>query len=171
MKKLFLISGILLLALNVFAQSAESPASETTLIFVRHAEKMDDGTRNPHLNEEGKTRATRLANILLKEHNVTAVYSTPYYRTLETASPIADSMGLEIKEYGLDDPKALVQSIIDTNKGETALIVGHSNTTPLLVNLSIGQQQFEQLDEKAYGDIFIVTIVEGKDPDVKRMTY
>ncbi|MGN8226504.1 SixA phosphatase family protein [Gracilimonas sp. BCB1] len=171
MKKLFLIAGILLLALNVFAQSAESPVSETTLIFVRHAEKMDDGTRNPHLSEEGKARAVRLADILLKEHNVSAVYSTPYYRTKETASPIADSMGLEIQEYGLDAPKALIHSIIDTNKGATVLIVGHSNTTPLLVNLSIGEQRFKQLDEKAYGDIFIVTIVEGEDPVVERIAY
>ncbi|WP_421774604.1 SixA phosphatase family protein [Gracilimonas sp.] len=171
MKKLFLIVGILLISLNAFAQSPESPASETTLIFVRHAEKMDDGTPNPHLNEEGKIRAARLADILLKEHNVKAVYSTPYYRTLETASPIADSMGLEIREYGLDDPKALVQSIIDTNKGATVLIVGHSNTTPLLVNLSIGEQRFKQLDEKAYGDIFIVTIVEEEEPIVEKISY
>lgn len=171
MKKLFLIAGILLFTLNVFAQSSENPASETTLIFVRHAEKMDDGTRNPHLNEEGKARAARLANILLKEHDITAVYSTPFYRTLETAFPIADSLGLNIQEYGLDDPKALVQSIINENKGETALIVGHSNTTPLLVNLSIGEKRFEQLDEKAYGDIFIVSIVEGEDPVVEKISY
>ncbi|MBO6586431.1 MAG: histidine phosphatase family protein [Gracilimonas sp.] len=171
MKKLLLIAGILLITLNVFAQSTENTATETTLIFVRHAEKMDDGTRNPHLSEEGKSRAVRLADILLKEHKVSAVYSTPYYRTKETASPIADSLELEIREYGLDDPKALVQSIIDTNKGSTALIVGHSNTTPLLVNLSIGEQRFEQINEKAYGDIFIVTIAEGEDPVVERISY
>jgi broad specificity phosphatase PhoE len=171
MKKLFLIAGFLLITLNVFAQSADNPAPETTLILVRHAEKIDDGTRNPHLSKEGKARAVRLADILLKEHNVSAIYSTPYNRTKETASPIADSLDLEIKEYGLTDPKALVQTIIDTNKGTDVLIVGHSNTTPLLVNLSVGEQRFKQLDEKAYGDMFIVTITEGEVPLVERIAY
>ncbi|MEQ8525529.1 phosphoglycerate mutase family protein [Gracilimonas sp.] len=171
MKRLLLISGVLLISLTAFAQSAEEPVSETTLIFVRHAEKVDDGTRDPSLSEQGKTRAVRLADIMLKEYNVSAIYSTPYKRTKETASPIADSLGIVIQEYGLNDPKGLVQSIISSNKASTALIVGHSNTTPLLVNISLGEQRFEQLDEKAYGDIFIVTIGENQPPKVEKRNY
>lgn len=171
MKRLLLIIGVFLISITAFAQSAEDQVSETTLIFVRHAEKIDDGTRDPSLSEQGKDRAVRLADILLKEFNVSAIYSTPYKRTKETASPIADSLNIEIQEYGLNDPKGLVESIISSNQASTALIVGHSNTTPLLVNLSLGEQRFEQLDEKAYGDIFIVTVGGDQAPQVQKRNY
>lgn len=171
MKRLLLISCALLISLTAYAQSPEEQAKETTLIFVRHAEKIDDGTRDPSLSKEGKDRAVRLADILLKEFNVSAIYSTPYKRTKETASPIADSLGLLIQEYGLNDPKGLVASIISSNQASTALIVGHSNTTPLLVNISLGEERFEQLDEKAYGDIFIVTVGENQAPEVQKRNF
>ena len=171
MKQLFSLAAMLLLALTALAQSPEPSGSETTLIFVRHAEKMDDGTQDPSLSEEGKARALRLAQIMMDQYKLTAIYSTPYKRTKETASPIADSLGMEIQEYGLSDPKALIQSIIDSNKGTEALIVGHSNTTPLFVNLLLGEQRFNQLDEKAYGDLFVVTVTESEAVSVQKLSY
>ncbi|WP_185957124.1 SixA phosphatase family protein [Gracilimonas mengyeensis] len=157
---LFLVT---FLAFEAVAQTPDSTAVEdqqeattTTLIFVRHAEKMDDGTDNPSLNGQGKDRADRLAQLLHQQYKIDAIYSTGYNRTLETATPTAEVFGLDVQEYGLDDPKGLIASIVKEYKGRTVLIVGHSNTTPYLVNIASGRDDFKQLDEKTYGKLFVV---------------
>ena len=127
-----------------------------TLIFVRHAERAEDGTRNPPLSEEGFTRAQNLYQVLKGSYDVAAIYSTGYKRTQMTAKPTADSLGLEILEYGLTDPEGLLKGIISEYSGKTVLIVGHSNTTPALINLVIGEEVLKQLEESAYGDLFVV---------------
>lgn len=128
----------------------------TTLIFVRHAEKASDGTRNPPLNEEGEIRAVNLFHSLT-EFDVKAIFSTPYKRTEMTSQPTADSLGLEINTYGLEGVEDFLTKVIQDYKGGTVLIVGHSNTTPALVNMVLGRREFEQIDESQYGDMFIVT--------------
>ena len=171
MKRLFFLIGFLLLSTTTFAQTSQPPTSQTTLIFVRHAEKMDDGTKDPSLNDAGKARAQKLAEIMLTDYEVSAIYSTPYKRTQETAAPLADSLGMKIQDYGLSDPRGLVEMLKETNKGKTALIVGHSNTTPLLVNITLGEEQFKQLDENEYDQLFIVSIDEAGKASAEKITY
>ncbi|MBO6524395.1 MAG: histidine phosphatase family protein [Balneolaceae bacterium] len=131
----------------------------TTLIFVRHAERAEDGTRNPPISDEGKQRAVNLFDAL-SEFEVKAIYSTPYKRTRMTATPTADSLGLEIQEYGFDDITGFLSGLIAEHAGYTVLIVGHSNTTPTLTNMVLGEDKFEQLEETEYGDMFIVKTSE-----------
>lgn len=128
----------------------------TTLIFVRHAERAEDGTRNPPISEEGIKRAINLY-AALSEFEVKGIYSTPYKRTRMTATPTADSLGLEIQEYGFDAISEFIAGLIEEHAGYTVLIVGHSNTTPALTNMVLGEEKFEQLEETDYGDMFIVT--------------
>jgi broad specificity phosphatase PhoE len=130
----------------------------STLIFVRHAERAEDGTRNPPISEEGIERAMNLADVLSSnDYNLVRIYSTPYKRTQMTATPTSELFQLDIVEYGFDDLENWLSSVIDENLGKTVLIVGHSNTTPRLINMVIGEEKFDQLDEHAYGDLFIVT--------------
>ncbi len=131
----------------------------TTLIFVRHAERAEDGTRNPPISEEGKERAGNLVRAL-SEYDVKAIYSTPYKRTRMTAAPTADSLGLEIQEYGFEGIRDFLAELITEYSGYTVLIVGHSNTTPSLTNLVLGEDKFEQLEETDYGDMFIIKTSE-----------
>jgi len=53
-------------------------------------------------------------------------------------------------------PKVFVKKLIKEHAGEVVLIVGHSNTTPFLVNMVLGEDKFQQLDESDYDEIFIV---------------
>ena len=46
---------------------------------------------------------------------------------------------------------------IEKHKGQNVLIVGHSNTTPMLVNRFIGQERYEQLADTVNGNLYIVT--------------
>jgi broad specificity phosphatase PhoE len=152
---------ILLLANQVNAQ-------KTKYIIVRHAEK-DTTVANakmmasdPPLNSIGETRALSLVD-KFKAHKINQIYSTNYIRTKTTAAPIAKAQNLNIAIY---DPRKLdsfaTQLLSSENTGKTILIVGHSNTSPKLVNLLIKKDQFKDLDESIYDSYWIVTSKNGK---------
>lgn len=151
------------------ASLSQAQSDLTTFILIRHAEKADDGTRDPGLTAEGTARAERL-EALLKNTDVSAIYSTGYKRTRSTVAPLATSLGMEIKEY---DPrgKAFIDEIMRDFKGGTVVVSGHSNTTPFVANLLLGEQKFQQLDESEYSKIFVVTISEIGKGTVTLLTY
>ena len=160
---------ILLLANQLNAQT-------TKYIIVRHAEK-DTTLANaklmasdPPLNSIGETRALSLAD-KLKEYKINQIYSSNYKRTKATASPIAKAQNLNVAIY---DPRNLdafaTQLLSSENTGKTILIVGHSNSSPKLVNLLIKQDQYKDLDESIYDTYWIVTSKNGKSK-AKMMKY
>lgn len=125
-----------------------------TFYLVRHAEKLSDGSKDPQLTNLGQSRAQNLAHILAGA-GIKHVYATAYQRTLMTAKPLADYLAIEVTTY---DPNDLV-SLAETLKllGDNVLIVGHSNTTPLLTQLISGKAVVE-LTETDYDYIFQVVI-------------
>jgi len=169
MKKLSLIPFLLLLIFSTSLTDDAQAQELTTFILVRHAEKADDGTKDPALSEEGKSRAQRLA-AHLNSTDLTAVYSTPYHRTRSTVEDIAESHNLQILEY---EPFAgdVLDEMLENNRGGIILISGHSNTTPHLVNTLIGKDMLEQLDESDYDNLFIVTISEIGNGKVVHVHY
>jgi len=158
MKKLSLIPFLLLLIFSTSLTDDAQAQELTTFILVRHAEKADDGTKDPALSEEGKSRAQRLA-AHLNSTDLTAIYATPYLRTRSTVEGIAESHGLQILEY---EPFAgdLMNRMLTKHNGGKILIAGHSNTTPHLVNTLIGNERYSQLDESDYDNLFVVTLSE-----------
>ncbi|MBO6793372.1 MAG: histidine phosphatase family protein [Balneolaceae bacterium] len=155
-KLLFVLAFTLLLTGTVNAfQISEINADETLLIFVRHTEKADDGTRNPPLNMQGLERANALV-VSLKDLPIAAIYSTNYKRTEMTGTPTAFHFELPVNNYDFDNLDAFLSTLISKHKGEAVLIVGHSNTTPRLVNMVMQENRLEQIDEKRYGDLFLL---------------
>ena len=77
-------------------------------LFIRHGEndytkknKLAGRLPKVHLNDYGMKQAQALSEAL-KETPITAIYSSPLERAMETATPIAKSIGLTIqKEKGL----------------------------------------------------------------------
>ena len=72
------------------------------LLLIRHGEndfvktsKMAGRIPGIHLNEKGRKQAEALAEAL-KDFPITAVYSSPLERAMETAEPIAEARKLEI---------------------------------------------------------------------------
>ena len=78
------------------------------LLLIRHGEndytkthKLAGRLPKVHLNEKGQKQAQALAEAL-KDVPIKAVYSSPLERAMETATPIAEAIGLDIqKEKGL----------------------------------------------------------------------
>jgi chorismate mutase-like protein len=148
----------------VFLIAAATPAAlaDGTLYLVRHAEKALDGGPDPALTALGQDRAASIAN-MLKTEAVTAVYSTDYARTRDTAEPAARQAGVPVTLY---DPKDLrgLADMLKAARG-AVLVVGHSNTTPVLANLIAGTD-FRYAGEDVYDLVYIIRTTGGQPKGV-----
>ena len=142
----------------------------TTFILVRHAEKVVDGTKDPALTKEGEARAAKLLTVLAKT-NVSAIYSTNYQRTLLTVTPLALNKGVSIKNYDWKDPKAMLGKMLTEHSGGTVVISGHSNTTPVLANILLGEEVFSQFNDDDYGNLLIITSTAIDGGKLVHLTY
>ena len=129
--------------------------------FIRHAEKdrSDPTNKNPSLTIQGLERANKWA-LFFKDKNIAAVYSTNYKRTQQTALPIAKEQNLEIISYTAKE--LISEKFIANNKGKNIVIVGHSNTTPELVNSLLGEKKYEDIADSENNNVFIVTLNKNK---------
>ena len=156
--RLFIKPIIILGLLGMLSSYAVSAHS---IYFVRHFEKettyLKDGRkeRDPRLTEVGQSRALNLAGLLARQP-IKHVFSTDYKRTMQSALPTALALGLKVKKY---DPQQLDEFIQQLSElSHDALVVGHSNTIPYLVNTLT--EQSITLSEDDYGDIFWVRFNE-----------
>ena len=157
-----LLSVVLAIPLGVSAQ-------QTTVILVRHAEKVD-GPGDVALTEAGNARAARLAD-LLKNAGLSAVYSTPYKRTLDTAGPIAKALGLEVIQTPAagNYAQSTADRILKEQRGKTVLVVGHSNTTPDLAK-ALGVT-VPAIADPEYDNLIVVQIAADGKASVIRAKY
>ncbi|PQJ78375.1 SixA phosphatase family protein [Polaribacter porphyrae] len=156
MKKYFL-----LLVFTFTLLSACSSDDTTVYYLIRHAEKdrTDPTNRNPNLNFEGEKRAQRWAEYF-KDIHLDAVYSTQYNRTIETATPTAQTKKIKLEKY---NPRNMYDSVFQSEtKGKSVLIVGHSNTTPAFTNLILGEKKYQNMDDNDNASLYMVTISGDK---------
>ncbi len=134
----------------------EKSMETTTIVLVRHAEKMKD-QKDPDLTKEGNMRAAKLKEIL-STIPINQIYSTDYVRTQKTAKPTSNAQEVEISSY---NPRALNDfgnMLLQTQKGKNILVVGHSNTTPNLLNYFMKETVVESISESDYGNLYIVNV-------------
>ncbi|MGB0989160.1 MAG: SixA phosphatase family protein [Pseudoalteromonas spongiae] len=144
-----------LLAIYLLSFSWNSFAAQSySLFLVRHAEKLAD-SKDPALSICGKKRASQLADILAKA-DIKAIYSTNYTRTLQTAAPLSTKQAIVISNYQPNKLKELALHL--QHKQQNALIVGHSNTTPMLAKL-LSKQTVAPLSEQDYHYLYQVQFI------------
>lgn len=157
--------------------SNQSFAQETRYFLFRHAEKDTSSPgspmmmANPPLNEKGKARALKLVDLLAHEV-IDTIFSTPYLRTQQTVQPLAQSKNKIIEWYDpqkLDEFAAKLQSAIYKNK--CIVIVGHSNTTPALVNLLLQEKKYASLPDSVYNQYWIVTKKKNNELVVQQRSF
>ncbi len=112
---------IFLLLLTVFSAAC----STTTVYIVRHAEKLND-TDTTDLTPSGYLRAAALADTLANR-GIDSIFTTPYYRTRQTAQSLAKRIGIQPTDYPAKPIDAIVNRVGQIRK-KTVLVVGHSNT-------------------------------------------
>ena len=132
----------------------------SSFYLIRHAEKLriDKSERNPKLNEKGILRAEKWKEVL-KNINLDKIYSTDYYRTIETANPTSKLQNIDITIYSPSNID--YKNFKEINKGKKVLIVGHSNTIPNFVNGLIEKDFYDQIDDLNNSNLYLVNICDN----------
>ena len=109
-----------------------------TIVFVRHAEKASDGTQDPPLTEVGEMRAQCLVT-MLRSFGATHVFATEFVRTQATVEPLAEAVDLSVEVISAADAHAWSRALEGLPPGARAVVAGHSNTIPALVQALGGE--------------------------------
>jgi broad specificity phosphatase PhoE len=155
-------------------QGASDPerTGTTTIVLVRHAEKAAEPAADPPLTAEGEARAQALLEAVA-EMPVHAIVSTGFARTRATAAPLAARRGLvpEIVDARARDHARLVaEGILAHHRGETVVVVGHSNTVPDIV-AALGAPKPTAICDSEYDNLFIVRVPTSGPATVERRHY
>lgn len=140
---------------------ADISQCEFTVFFSRHAEKASTKDKDPPLTEHGANRALALA-ARLDAIPLRAIYATNYQRTQSTAKPTADAKSLAVSTYDAAQSSEFVQNLFASSCDGPLLIVGHSNTLPIMLRAAGIEEVAAEFDENLYGMLYIVTRQQGR---------
>ncbi|MCH1929521.1 histidine phosphatase family protein [Shewanella sp. A25] len=138
-------------------------ADDRLIVLVRHAEKSDYPIGDPVLSSAGEVRAISLITAL-KRTPLSQLIATQYQRTQRTLAPIAEARHLAVTVIPAQKPiEGHIQQIVEqvhAVKGNT-LIVGHSNTIPLIIT-ALGGPELNAMAEDDYSQLFLLSIQDGQ---------
>lgn len=158
-KWVFAWIGAALLA-GAGAGAAQQVQTGSTVYLVRHAERAADHPSDPTLTAAGSARAVLLAR-MLRDVPLVSILATDYRRTRLTAGPVADAHGLPVESY---EPRGDgLESLLErlrTTPGHH-LVVGHSNTTPAVVE-ALGGDPISAIEENEYDRLYVVVLVDSE---------
>jgi broad specificity phosphatase PhoE len=138
------------------------------IFLVRHAERAAISGHVPSdtgLSEIGRARAEALAQAL-RDAQISAIYTSEYKRTQETAAPLARSLGIRPEVIPGDDVRSLVEKL-KASRGNV-LVVGHSNTLPQIIS-ALGISSRVTVAESDYDNLFLV--LRTPEPRLLRLHY
>jgi phosphohistidine phosphatase SixA len=167
-----ILLSVLLLA--QLAQSAQLAYEPTTIVLVRHAEKLADESKDPGVSAQGARRADALAKYFA-EKKVGAVIVSDTKRAQETADLTAKDHGLKLTVVptsggGDEHVKGVVAAIREVPPGSTVLVVGHSNTLAPIIE-ALGGPHVRALCEKQYAPMYVLQLPESGPAKLTTKSY
>ena len=166
----FLMLFAVLGAVVVFAVLSTFSRSVTTVILIRHAEKIiDPNNADPDLSPAGQARAQELVR-MFGDAGINAIYATQHKRTQQTVKPLADKLGLPVGQINSKSTAELVSQIRSQHGGQVVFIAGHNSTVPEIVS-ALGGPQYPVIPESEYDNLYIVTVYRLGKAKVVRMKY
>ena len=146
------LSGFLVIALLALGGCATGSTPAAPPVWVVRHLNTPAGERDPDLTQEGQRTAAVLAN-WFREDRPRAIYVSDFRRTRQTAAPLAARLGLTPVVYDPADTPGIIARV---RAGPLpALIVGHSNTVPDIVE-QLGGTRPAPLVHEDFGDIWRV---------------
>lgn len=144
--------NVLVLALALFLSNTANCQTPGKIFAVRHAEKQSNDKDTP-LSVLGQKRAHCLAETL-KDAHITAIFTTQYTRTKQTAEPTASEANVKLTSLDASSNDAVITQAKAAAQKGNVLIVGHSNTVPDIVS-GLGAPK-PTIPDQAYDLLFIV---------------
>jgi phosphohistidine phosphatase SixA len=146
------------------AQSAASADLPALTVLVRHADRAPAPPGDPPLSAAGVKRADDLA-AALRDMKFSAIITTQLIRTRETARPVASALGIvpEIVPNNSGQAEAHIKAVegaVRKHRGETLLVVNHSNVLPAII-AALGGPRLGPICESVYDDMFVLVPVAG----------
>jgi phosphohistidine phosphatase SixA len=152
------------LANTVYAQvlSSDTPS---ILVAVRHADTIAEPAGDRALSDAGNKRAEALA-AAIRNAGVTAIITSQYRRSRDTAQPIASALGLTpevipISKATIDNHMKQLEAAVRKHKGGVVLVVGHEETVPMLI-AALGGPRLPDICPSHHANLFLLTIIGGK---------
>ena len=143
-----------------------------TVVLVRHAEKIEDGSRNPILSQAGQQRALALTDALT-QLELSQLIASNYQRTQLTLDPIANQRALPViiadTQFGVAAHVASIVTLVHQTAGNS-LIAGHSNTVPLIIK-ALGGPSLPTIDEAQYGVLYQLSISESGEVSLSQTNF
>ncbi len=135
------LAGLVVIALGFWLVTA---ASTTTVFVMRHAEKLtvNPDDPDPALAPAGEARALELAQHFgraPKGQSLDAIIVTELRRTQDTVRPLANRLGIPVIVVKAEDPAGAAKRALSEYRGGRVLIVGHSDTVPVIVEGTLGR--------------------------------
>jgi 2,3-bisphosphoglycerate-dependent phosphoglycerate mutase len=154
-----LVLAVLVLSGCTSVQAPRPETAEgTTVVVVRHAEKdPTPGLKDPPLTGAGQQRAEALRDTL-GARPVAALYTTDTARTRATLAPLVAARGLEPQVYEASQPEVLAARLRERHRGQTVVVVGHSNTVLPLIEALGAARPVPELTDTDYDYLFEVTL-------------
>ena len=157
MKRLLLATGLSLLTAG--------SAMAQTVILVRHAEKVD-ASADPALSEAGQRRAMDLA-VALSDADLTHVFTSPLQRTVLTARPAAEAHAINPEAISFEGgTEAHIQRVAERIRAlpddALVLVVGHSNTVPLIAR-ALGETGPSEMADCEYDRLTVIPVEDDGD--------
>jgi broad specificity phosphatase PhoE len=164
---------VLLYGLVLAAVGADHSLAQTEPVFlVRHAERAAAPSDDPPLTEAGQDRAAALA-AALRSSGITAIFTSAYLRTQQTAAQLAKELGVTAKPIGfargVEAHIAEIANAVREHRGGAVLVVGHSNTVPAIIG-RLGGPKLQDLCETTYDLLFTLERV-GSEPKLSQRRY
>jgi 2,3-bisphosphoglycerate-dependent phosphoglycerate mutase len=167
---LLAIGALCFVAFGIWAWAT---ANSTTVIVIRHAEKVADTNGDPPLSPEGEARATQLSRMFGGRGatgRLDAIYVSPTLRSKLTAAPLAVKLGLT-PIVAAADPDGLARRVLREHPGGRVLVVAHSDTENSIVEALSNASGLPPIHDDDFGTMFIVTVPRIGNANLLRMTY
>lgn len=166
---------ILLAASNL----AWAAGAARTVILVRHAEKASGTIADVPISQAGRCRAEGIARILA-DSGVKQIYATEFIRAQQTAEPLAKKLGIRLETViASKDVNGLVAKLRSGSAPGSApgpaLVVGHSNTVPEIINClgagAVPPIAVPPIKESEFDRLFMVTLTGPNQAVVVTLRY
>ena len=138
----------------------------TTVILIRHAER-DNFFK---LTDQGRKRSNALVDAV-KGMGITAIYSPNLERNLDTVTPLADYLGIDITltpKINKQLVDKIVEEIMSKHPGEVVLLVGNGFGNLRALHQRLGGKGDGPYQ---YGDLFIYYISDQGPVKIIKSRY